>query len=165
MQIMVMVPGCRTEIAQGVIMLKILIAVDGSEHASRALEAVGQMAAASLALEAVLLCVDPGVLLDPLFSADYTMVTIQKLKEEQEKQQDATLADAIRQAKPLGVRVCETVRGYGSISKEILRIASEKKCDQIAMGTRGMGSVGNLMLGSVAQGVIHRSPIPVLLVK
>jgi nucleotide-binding universal stress UspA family protein len=46
-----------------------------------------------------------------------------------------------------------------------LRVASEKKCDQIAMGTRGMGAVGTLFLGSVAQGVIHRSTIPVLLVK
>jgi nucleotide-binding universal stress UspA family protein len=146
-------------------MLKILIAVDGSEHASRAIEAVGKMADSSLQLEVVFLCVDPGVLLDPLFSADYTMVTIQKLEEDQKKQQDATLDDAMRQAKPLGIKVCETARGYGSISKEILRVASEKKCDQIAMGTRGMGAVGTLFLGSVAQAVIHRSTIPVLLVK
>jgi nucleotide-binding universal stress UspA family protein len=33
------------------------------------------------------------------------------------------------------------------------------------MGTRGMGSVSNLLLGSVATKVIHLAPVPVLLVK
>jgi nucleotide-binding universal stress UspA family protein len=146
-------------------MLKILIAVDGSAHANRAIEAVAKMASSSLNLEAVLLCVDPGVLLDPLFSADYTMVTIQKLEEDHKKQQNATLEDAMRQAKSLDIKFFEPARGYGSISKEILRIAAEKNCDQIAMGTRGMGAIGNLILGSVAQSVVHHSSVPVLLVK
>ncbi len=33
------------------------------------------------------------------------------------------------------------------------------------MGTRGMGAVGSLVMGSVAQKVVHRSPVPVTLVK
>jgi len=35
----------------------------------------------------------------------------------------------------------------------------------IVMGTRGMGTVANLVLGSVATKVIHLSHIPVILVK
>ncbi|WP_114974088.1 universal stress protein [Rhodoferax ferrireducens] len=34
-----------------------------------------------------------------------------------------------------------------------------------AVGTRGMGAIGNMLLGLVAQRVIHQSPVPVLLAK
>ena len=60
-------------------MLKILIAVDGSEHANRAIEAVGSMARSSLDLEATLLCVSP----EPVFYSSYTAATIQKIEDEQ----------------------------------------------------------------------------------
>jgi nucleotide-binding universal stress UspA family protein len=33
------------------------------------------------------------------------------------------------------------------------------------MGTRGMGAIGSMLLGSVAQRVIQQSTVPVLLVK
>ena len=59
----------------------------------------------------------------------------------------------------------EPARAYGVIAIEIIRVAKERGVDQIAMGTRGMGAMGNLFLGSVAQGVIQQSPVPVLLVK
>ena len=49
-------------------MLKILIAVDGSDHANRAIEAVGKMARSALDLEAILICVSP----EPLFYGNYT---------------------------------------------------------------------------------------------
>lgn len=55
--------------------------------------------------------------------------------------------------------------GVGDAAETIAAYAKEKGCDQIVMGTRGMGSVSNLLLGSVATQVIHLSPVPVLLVK
>ena len=39
------------------------------------------------------------------------------------------------------------------------------RVDPISRGTRGLGSVSNLVLGSVATKVLHLSPVPVLLVK
>ena len=142
-------------------MLKILIAVDGSEHADRAIVAVGNMARSSLELEATLLCVSP----EPLFYGSYTAATIQKVEDEQVIQQNVILGKAVAQAKAAGLNVGEPARAYGVIANEIVRIAKDRQVDQIAMGTRGMGAMGNLFLGSVAQGVIHQSPVPVLLVK
>ena len=57
------------------------------------------------------------------------------------------------------------MRAYGVIANEIVRVAKAHQVDQIAMGTRGMGAIGSVLLGSVAQRVIHQSPVPVLLVK
>ncbi|NMM15042.1 MAG: universal stress protein [Rhodoferax sp.] len=142
-------------------MLKILIAVDGSEHANRAVEAVGKMARSSLDLEAILVCVSP----EPIFYGDYTVATIQKIEEDQKQQQNAVLTKATELAKTQGLKLGEPARAYGVIANEIVRIANDRQVDQIAMGTRGMGAVGNMILGSVAQRVIHQSAVPVLLTK
>ena len=47
----------------------------------------------------------------------------------------------------------------------ISSFASANNCDQIVMGTRGLGSNTGALLGSVAQGVAQYSKVPVLLVK
>jgi nucleotide-binding universal stress UspA family protein len=142
-------------------MLKILIAVDGSEHANRAIEAVGKMARSSLDLEAILVCVSP----EPIFYGDYTVATIQKIEEDQKQQQNTVLTKATELAKAQGLKLGEPARAYGVIANEIVRIANDRQVDQIAMGTRGMGAIGNMILGSVAQRVIHQSAVPVLLTK
>jgi nucleotide-binding universal stress UspA family protein len=141
-------------------MLTILIAVDGSEHADRAIEAVGHMARSSLELQAVLLCVSP----EPIFYGTYTAATIQKIEDDQIIQQNVILNKAMALASAEGLQA-EPARAYGVIANEIVRIASDRGVDQIAMGTRGMGAIGSMLLGSVAQRVIHQSPVPVLLVK
>jgi len=43
--------------------------------------------------------------------------------------------------------------------------AGTQRCDQIVMGTRGLGSYTGGLLGSIAHGVAQHSPVPVLLVK
>jgi nucleotide-binding universal stress UspA family protein len=142
-------------------MLKILIAIDGSEPANRAIEAVGKMARSSLQLEATLLCVSP----EPVFYGNYTQGTIQRIEEDQKKHQNALLSQAMSLARAQSLNLAEPLRAYGVIANEIVRLALEAQVDQIAMGTRGMGAVGSMLLGSVAQRVIHLSPVPVLLVK
>ena len=53
----------------------------------------------------------------------------------------------------------------GEAAETIVRFAREHDCQQIIMGTRGLGSVSGLLLGSVATKVIHLAEVPVLLVK
>jgi len=141
--------------------VKILIAIDGSEPANRAIEAVARMARSALALEATLLCVSP----EPVFYGDYTASTIQRIDADQKVQQTRVLAKATELARAKGLILAEPARAYGVVANEIVRVASDLKVDQIAMGTRGMGAVGNMLLGSVAQRVVQQSPLPVLLVK
>jgi len=53
----------------------------------------------------------------------------------------------------------------GDIAATLAQYATDQGCDVIAMGTRGMGALGNVLLGSVASKVIHLAAQPVLLVK
>ena len=142
-------------------MLKILIAVDGSEHANRAIEAVGRMARSSLELEATLLSVSP----EPIIYSGYSAATIERFEEDQKQQQTGILAKAAAHARAQGLRLSEPVRAHGVIAHEILRVARQMQADQIAIGTRGLGTVNSLLMGSVSQRVIHESPVPVLLVR
>ena len=55
--------------------------------------------------------------------------------------------------------------GVGDPAEVIVQYAEDKQCEQIVMGTRGLGTVSNLVLGSVATKAIHLAKVPVLLVK
>ena len=90
----------------------------------------------------------------------------QELLEEQACQrQDNLLVNAQDHARLLGLSQVAIRRGQGEVAPEIARVAQKEGVDQIAMGTRGMTALGNLLLGSVAQKVIHLSPVPVVVVK
>jgi nucleotide-binding universal stress UspA family protein len=47
----------------------------------------------------------------------------------------------------------------------IAQYAAEHDCKLIVMGTRGMNTLANMVLGSVSTRVVHLAPVPVLLVK
>jgi nucleotide-binding universal stress UspA family protein len=52
----------------------------------------------------------------------------------------------------------------GEPAAEILRLAREKDCDLIIMGTHGRTGLRRLLLGSVAEEVMRLAPCPVLTV-
>jgi nucleotide-binding universal stress UspA family protein len=53
----------------------------------------------------------------------------------------------------------------GEVANVLADYAQKNDCGGIVMGTRGMGAIGNLLLGSVATKVIHLTKLPVTLVK
>ncbi|WP_322994727.1 universal stress protein [Castellaniella sp.] len=53
----------------------------------------------------------------------------------------------------------------GPVAETIHRFAKDHECGLIVMGTRGLGSVAGLLMGSVATKVLSLSDIPVTLVK
>jgi nucleotide-binding universal stress UspA family protein len=62
------------------------------------------------------------------------------------------------------VRVERTVL-IGDPADVIASYADNRRCDMVVMGTRGLGTVSGLFLGSVATKVIQRVKVPVTLVK
>jgi nucleotide-binding universal stress UspA family protein len=63
-----------------------------------------------------------------------------------------------------GVKADVIVR-HGPAAKEIVSAAREADADAIAMATHSRRGINRLMFGSVAEEVLHRSNLPVLLVK
>jgi len=54
---------------------------------------------------------------------------------------------------------------FGSPIVEINEMARDKKFDIIVIGSRGQSGLKEVFLGSVAKAMIHKSKIPVLIVK
>jgi nucleotide-binding universal stress UspA family protein len=63
-----------------------------------------------------------------------------------------------------GVRAKHVVR-IGPPIGVILEVAEEQKATMIAMATHGASGVKRFIFGSVAEGVLRKSPVPVLLVR
>lgn len=53
----------------------------------------------------------------------------------------------------------------GHAATEILRLAKDRACDLIVLGTHGRTGLGRLLMGSVAEEIIRKAPCAVLTVK
>ena len=53
----------------------------------------------------------------------------------------------------------------GHIAKSILEVADEQGSDMIVMGSRGLGLLKGVLIGSVSQKVIEEAKIPVMVIK
>jgi nucleotide-binding universal stress UspA family protein len=73
------------------------------------------------------------------------------------------LQDEADKLKNSGIDV-ESILIQGEAVEVILDEASKLKADLIVVGSHGHGAVYHLMVGSVSEGVLHRSTCPVLVV-
>jgi nucleotide-binding universal stress UspA family protein len=141
--------------------MKMLIAVDGSEPARRAIEAAGRLARQMASAEVLLLNVADAM----VFYGELPPFDLEAVERAQRLHQDKLLAEAEAHARACGLQKLTVLSATGLAAQEIVRLADERGVDQIIMGTHGRGAVGSLLLGSVAQRVVHRAKMPVLLVR
>lgn len=141
-------------------MLKLLIAVDGSQSAFHAVRHVIELARRGIATEAIVLNVQP-----PVMSGEVGVVATAEIASEARA---VASAGALGAAKTLldEAAVPATVRAAtGEAAEVILAVAAELGCDGIVMGRRGLGALASLVLGSVSSRVIRLADLPVTLVK
>ena len=88
-----------------------------------------------------------------------------ELRESEEIKKDrAYLDDVAARVAAAGLQV-DAILATGEPAAEITAAAAREKCDLIAMGTHGHRFVKDVLLGSVANEVRHRSLVPVLMVR
>ena len=141
-------------------MSRILIPLDGSPASDRAVKHAVSKAEGRADAEIHLLHVQPA--LPPLdATATPRFPTGPRAASEDTDRVFGTASRALEQA---GIRyVVDNV--HGDAAQEIAFYADTHGCDEIVMGTRGLGSIRNLLMGSVATKVLHLVKVPVTLVK
>ena len=141
-------------------MLKVLLPVDGSENSNRAVKHLIHLVKSLGAMEIHVVNVQPALL--------YVEVLLKPRQEIIDAWSQKAGKEASRPACALlnqaGVPYVGEI-ACGEVAEAIIQYAQQHQCDMIVMGTRGMGTVANLVLGSVATKVIHLANIPVTLVK
>lgn len=141
-------------------MQTVLLPVDGSPSARRAVEWAGRTLRRLAAGHVHLLNVQPAIggweVADHLGSRD--------VGRWQAATSAAVLEPAAVTLRDAGVAVTTHAR-VGDIATTIADVSRDLGCDAIVMGTRGLGTVKSLLLGSTATKVIHLADVPVTLVK
>ena len=135
----------------------ILVPVDGSVHAEKALNYALNLAEIHDAKVELMTVVDE-VKMAPDWAREYS----EKLREQDEDVLTSTFSKAVKEKPNIKISKC-LAEGYAS--EEILKCAEKGHHDLIVMGSRGMGLIRGLVLGSVSSRVVNQAEIPVLIVK
>ena len=88
-----------------------------------------------------------------------------ELRESEEIRRDRDYLDRICADLNAAGLETEALLASGDPAVEIAAAAAQEKCDLIAMATHGHRIVADVILGSVASAVRHKSFVPVLLVR
>ena len=144
-------------------MRTIVVPWDGSDHSRRALDFLLKLLKEQTPAEVHLLNVQPrSPVLDRIASGRPT--EIQRAEEPAMEAGRGLLAPAIDALKAAGVPHAAKVV-MGDAAHEIVDYAKAHHSEGIVMGARGLGTVGTLVLGSVAHKVLHLTHVPVTFVK
>lgn len=140
--------------------MKILLPVDGSAHSDRATQHIIAMLQGCGGHEVLLINVQAPI--------DAPEVRSHMRADEIEAMQTSRGGDALVSARNLldkaGI-ACHPDVLLGPVAETIARFAVEQGCDKIVMGTRGLGALGGMLMGSVTTGLLHLTELPVTLVK
>lgn len=139
---------------------RILVAVDGSDHALRA---VRHMLAEKDAYRDPIHLVLVNVQASVVSGAVKMFLEPAQIDRFHREEGEAALAGARDLVTAAGVSAEHHIL-VGDPAENLTRLARDTGCRQIVMGTRGLGAISGMLLGSVAAKVVHRSEVPVLLV-
>ena len=140
-------------------MLKILIPVDGSEHAMRAVHHALFLVAAGLKARFVVANVQATANLYELVVAHDPTV----LQQVSEAAGQELMRSAVQMLQAGGLQVSQEVV-TGDPAQMLVDVIERHACDAVIMATHGAGFRA-AMLGSVSQALVQISPVPVTLVK
>jgi nucleotide-binding universal stress UspA family protein len=144
-------------------MMRILVATDGSSHAIAAAKLTAHLVRELREAEVVLVNVGhiPTIAMG---GPGEGYVDLGALEEGLRQAGQVILENTVAALAGIDARVSRVYR-QGDPAGEIIKAAQEHKADLIIMGSRGLGQIGGLILGSVSERVLHAAHGPVLIVR
>ena len=143
-------------------MRNILLAYDGSDNAKRALQYIIDFAADAPKPPQVHVL---NVQQEPVLYGEFvTAGTVDELNQSFIDKSNRTLADAATALQTAGIPH-QTHAILGNVAEQVNDAVQRFGCDTVVMGTRGLGSFTGMLMGSVANRVVHEVSVAVLLVK
>jgi len=143
---------------------RILVPVDGSEHAKRAAETAIHLAKAFGANLTIISVVAP-----PAFFVSGPVGAPADLTEYYRLETDdanGAVGTMVRLAQDSGIKAeSQVLRPDKSVVEAIIEFAGKEQVDLIVVGTRGLGGFRKMLLGSISSGVIANANCAVLVVR
>ena len=139
---------------------KILVPLDGSELAKKALDEAEKLAR----------CVNAEIILFevvqfmPIYGSP-ELVTPLIVDEKQKAFAEKYLTDLVEDLKKKGLKASAVVKTGQQVPAEIIDFAKENGADLLVMCTHGRSGISRWFLGSVALRVLTRAETPVLLIR
>ena len=88
----------------------------------------------------------------------------QKMKDEAQKKAVKAIGPAMNKTQKAGATF-KYQTGGGNTGSEVVKYAQKGKFDMIVIGARGLGGAKETFLGSTSNYVMHKTKVPVLVVK
>jgi nucleotide-binding universal stress UspA family protein len=144
---------------------RILVPIDGSHTSELGLETAIKMAKSSGARLFLLQVVDENVLMQAtdFGGATYIGELLESLRQGGKKILAKASAKVGKQRVSFNSVLIENL-GH-TVSDAIIDQARKLRADTIVMGTHGRRGITRMVMGSDAEGVVRRAPVPVLLVR
>lgn len=149
--------------------MKILVCTDGSEQSLKAVKEAAGIAKRFEDAEVAVIHVYESKLAFPFWGEGYS-ITAEDLerfkamdKKEKEKKKEI-LDEAEEFFRQEGLKVKKIFK-EGHPSESIAEAAAEEKADMVVIGSRGLGGLKKLLLGSVSNAVVQQAKTSVLVVK
>jgi len=146
----------------------VVLGLDGSPYARRAVRLLGSFDVPPGARVTLFTAVDrmrtPAQGLAPAQVKHTVAAEVARINKERAQRARADLAKATKTLRAAGWRVNSIVTD-GAPLRDLLRAVATTRADLLVVGARGVTGLRHLLLGSVAEGALNRSPVPVLIVR
>jgi nucleotide-binding universal stress UspA family protein len=134
---------------------KFLLATDGSEDGNLAARATVELSKAT-GSEVHIVYVIPTVFLDEPSESFHAQA---------EEHAQTLLSELAERMKSEGAPVAETYLRAGHPDKEIVRLAEELDVGTIVIGSRGLGAINRMLMGSISDSVVRHAHCPVYVLR